>query len=427
MLKVDSKIRRPEALSKNKQGMFSGGFLLIFLYFFFEYLRVQDNIFTFLAPLKISMWLTLALAVLLIKSNKSVLKDPVNVAVLLMFMEIVLWVPFAKNNFHAYQVAKNMAITLVSVFSIIVVINSLDKLFVFLRVFAVFSIINASWVISHGGTGPGGFLLDENDIALALVTGLPIVFYTLIMDSSKFWKVTGFIGFALILVAVVITSSRGGFLGLLAALFLIIWQSKKKWRNISISIFLAVFMGGLLVNVLPDSYISEVQSIKNTQEGTANLRFLHWTTGIEILKDNPFFGVGPNNYPWTSGDYFHLSPFFDEAARFRSGRQAHSLYFTLVPELGFFGIILFSYITLKFFKRIKVIKKEKRLSDDDAEKIWLCSKALFGGMGGFLVAGAFISVLYYPIYWHLVALSISMYLIYERLLSNHGRTLHDGR
>ncbi|MCA0911875.1 O-antigen ligase family protein [Marinobacter nauticus] len=427
MLKVDSKVRRPEALSKNKQGMFSGGFLLIFLYFFFEYLRVQDNIFTFLAPLKVSMWLTLALAVLLIKSNKSVLKDPVNVAVLLIFMEIVLWVPFAKNNFHAYQVAKNMAITLVSVFSIIVVINSLDKLFVFLRVFAVFSIINALWVISHGGTGPGGFLLDENDIALALVTGLPIVFYTLIMDSSKFWKVTGFIGFALILVAVVITSSRGGFLGLLAALFLIIWQSKKKWRNISISIFLAIFMGGLLVNILPDSYISEVQSIKNTQEGTANLRFLHWTTGIEILKDNPFFGVGPNNYPWTSGDYFHLSPFFDEAARFRSGRQAHSLYFTLVPELGFVGIILFSYITLKFFKRIKVIKKEKRLSEDDADKIWLCSKALFGGMGGFLVAGAFISVLYYPIYWHLVALSISMYLIYDRLLINHGRTLHDGR
>ena len=82
--------------------------------------------------------------------------------------------------------------------------------------------------------------------------------------------------------------------------------------------------------------------------GYTNIKKINHS-GIEILKDNPFFGVGPNNYPWTSGDYFHLSPFFDEAARFRSGRQAHSLYFTLVPELGFFGIILFSYITLKKF------------------------------------------------------------------------------
>jgi O-antigen ligase len=148
-----------------------------------------------------------------------------------------------------------------------------------------------------------------------------------------------------------------------------------------------------------------MQTIDDKDDGTANLRLLHWTTGIEVFKNNPIFGVGPNNYPWTSFEYFHLSPYFVEGARNRSGRQAHSLYFTLIPELGLLGILLFTTMMILFYKNTIKIRNRFR-NDSQASDYFGMASALIVGMSGFLASSAFISSLYYPIIWHLLAMAV---------------------
>lgn len=396
-----------------------GGFLLVVLYYFFEYLRVQDTLFSFLSPLKLPMLVTISLAIYLLKAkklDKKKFKDPVLVAVCLLIIEMFMWVPFATNNFHAFQTSKSMGLTLVSMLATVVAVNSYERFAYFLKFLFLVVCLIAVWVLTHGGTGPGGFLQDENDAALVLITGLPLAGFCLANTEAKKTRFFIAAGFLLIISAVVATSSRGGFLGLVAVTSLILWYSRKRWRNIFLVIVFSLSAGGIVLSVLPEGYVDDMKTIENTNEGTANLRFLHWTTAMEIFKDNPIFGVGPDNYPWRSYEYFHLSPYFVEGARFRAGRQAHSLYFTLIPELGLVGISIFIFLIVKYFGRIRAFEKTfNNRADEELDKNERITKSAIKSlkisMAGFLVSGAFISVLYYPVFWHLLAISVALYHI----------------
>ena len=53
--------------------------------------------------------------------------------------------------------------------------------------------------------------------------------------------------------------------------------------------------------------------------------------GWEMFLANPIFGVGQAIFPWTIGEYLGGRTW---QTRSLSGRQAHSLYFTLLPGIG---------------------------------------------------------------------------------------------
>jgi probable O-glycosylation ligase (exosortase A-associated) len=398
------------------------GWLYILIgYYGFEYVRFQDSIFPFLAPLKIPMFLTLALAYYVISNLKLLPKGKFTTSIFILWAFILIWVPFATNNFYAFQTAKSMSMIFVTVFATVLIVDTSEKLKVFIRYFIFFLALVAIWVITHDGRGPGGFLADENDVALAIVVAIPFAFFIGVYRKEVRSKMIYAILFILMVSAVVLTSSRGGFLGLVVVLFLILCTTKRKIRNFMYVIASILILGGVLITVLPEGYVKDMQSISNSEDSTRNLRLLHWTTAIEIFKDNPVLGVGPYNYPWKSIEYFYLSPYFIEDHRVRSGRQSHSLYFTLIPELGLLGITLFLILLFDFWKKITRLKKYKCENWPESHHQFgkIMAKTLLASMGGFLTAGAFVSVLYYPIFWHLLAISTSTYFIYLK-------DFHDG-
>lgn len=396
-------------------------FFVLLAFYVFEYLRPQESYASFIAPLSLPALLNIVLIFVVLKSPKTNLKNPIVKFVLLFYAQIFLFVPFATNNYAAYQVALTLGLTLVSVAATIIVVDSRDKLRIFVNVWIIANTLSGIWIILHGGKGPGGFLIDENDACAMMNTALPFSLYFGIKDKDKKVRLLSTVSIPIFLTAIVMTNSRGGFLGFVAICALVLFLSRRRWRNIFLAMTFAFIAGNIVLAILPEGYVREMQSIENTEDGTANLRLLHWTTGIEVFKDNPIFGVGPNNYPWTSFEYFHLSPYFVEGARNRSGRQAHSLYFTLIPELGILGIFVFlSFITIFYKNMFRVRKKFK---DDSKSPDFLgLANALIVGMSGFLISGVFISVLYYPIMWHLLAMGVVLINIALRADLDHMKT-----
>lgn len=409
-----SRFAKATAIDKN-DNKYHFAFVLIFLTF--EYLRIQESFLPFLAPFKFPLLSTLVLLYFLVKRKKSFfLKEATSKLMILFLIEIVIWVPFAKNNFHAFRIAENMTLTFITVFSIILAVNNIKNLKILIRTWILIQTLSAVWVITHGGKGPGGFVKDENDICAMLVMALPFSFYMAMENRGRFkiWFLYS-LSLLIIIIAIIMTSSRGGFLGLIAAILIMVWLSEKRLRNVVILLAISFSFAGAMVSFLPDSYVNEMKTISDKGDGTRNLRFLHWTTAIEIYKDNPVFGVGASNYPWHSGDYFYLSSYFVEGARIRSGRVSHSLYFTLIPELGTVGIILFFFIILKPVRKLSEIIKSNHLVLE-ARYIKNLAKAMLASMGGFLVSAAFISVLYYPMLWHLIGFVLILDKIYRSLL-----------
>lgn len=420
MMEVTERKQRV-VLRKKSRNLF---ILLAFL--FFEYVRLQDSYFSFLGPFKIPALLNILLLGIVYTYSKNIPKDRLLFLVLAFWILMLIHVPFANNNFHAFNATKAMFLTLAVVFATTILVDTevaLRKLFESL----VYIVLLVSvWVLINGGRGPGGFVGDENDVCLFLVVGLPFCWYFQKLSGEqrlKRWLALGTSVF--VIAAIVMTSSRGGFLGLIAVIGMILIFSKKPVRNIFLSLFLAGVLGGVALNVVPEDYVADMKTITDKENSTRNLRFLHWTTALEIFKDNPIFGVGPQNYPWTSARYFHLSPYFKEGTRGRAGRQSHSLYFTLIPEMGFVGILIYFILTLSFYRRglwIRSIYKnrysEKVQSQQQAvegrknEATVFFATALLASMTGFLVSATFISVLYYPIFWNLIGFSVATWWIF---------------
>ena len=134
-----------------------------------------------------------------------------------------------------------------------------------------------------------------------------------------------------------------------------------------------------------------------------------------MFLDNPILGVGQGNFPYVFQKYELKVTGSDEPFYGRSvaGRQAHSIYFTMLPELGILGTcILFGmiYYTFKDLKTIKdsMFKKDNKVLNKTSDKLFSLVLALEGALVSYLVSGAFISTLYYPNLWILMGFIVSL-------------------
>lgn len=131
--------------------------------------------------------------------------------------------------------------------------------------------------------------------------------------------------FLVIFVADILTFSRGGYLGLLAAGIVLIvsfWQKIDKKYKMA-GLFLGIFLTlGLLV--FPSPVSRRFQSSFNLKEGSNQGRLEMWKKAAEAISYYPFTGVGLGNYPL----------FVKPIAGYREPIYAHNTYLDIAAETG---------------------------------------------------------------------------------------------
>jgi len=210
---------------------------------------------------------------------------------------------------------------------------------------------------------------------------------------------------------VMLTFSRGGFVGLVAVGLYCWFRSPRKVASM---VSLALLVAAMFY-FAPEKYWTRIQTIQGeasgTTMGTGQGRIYTWKAGWRMFLDYPVFGVGPGNFNWHLEDY---EPPGGLQGKYHGGRAAHSLYFTLLPELGTVGVILFALMLFSTFKDLRSIrhgveKQFNRPSENErSTKIKYLTLALEGSVVAFLTSGAFISVLYYPCFWIWMAMVVAL-------------------
>ena len=400
---------------------------LISIYIFLEYFRPQD-ILPFLRVLHLPM-LTILLIIYSLFTKKVTFSNKVTKTFIFLIVLLILHVPLATNNFWAYQTARTMTIIFIVYLGIITLLKTKTDL---LKIFQLWTIIGVFCAVkgyTEGGRIPNSaFLGDENDFATYVIMMVPFAYFS-IFFAQKAWQRIISIFFVIVLILGGISSlSRGGFIAIcVVGLFCWLYSSKKLISSVVILSFIGIFFLSV-----PDSYIAEVKSIteaKTYQSGTGGQRFHLWGAAWRMFLDNPLIGVGGGNFPWRVIEY--------EGKRFRDrthgGKQAHSTYFTLLPELGLLGVVLFSGLliqpTLESRKMNRIIKsKMKQFKKDgikcdqdeviysNLKEMFLLQRGIWGALVAFLVNGAFLSMLYYPHLWILIGLMVSYNQITKNIL-----------
>jgi O-antigen ligase len=266
---------------------------------------------------------------------------------------------------------------------------------------------------STGEVG-GSFLADENDLALALNLVLPLAIYLFrqapSLPSRLFWGA----GVLAILFTTVFTFSRGGFVGL--TMMAIYWVATSRYKGRAIGgLVLAL---ALVLAVAPPQYWQRMETILETDTGTARIRQDSWAAARRMFLESPIWGVGGNNFAVLFPDY---ALEFDPDRRGRMwGRATHSMYFQLLAEFGLMGVLLIGCLLLSNFRNLKqgiLLSRDGKCT----VSMGLLADCLRASWVGFLVPATFLSVLSYPHLYYLTALTV----VVHRLASTDSTEVED--
>lgn len=391
-------------------------FLLVLLYLFIEYGRPQD----WLPALEVlhpgALVLGAGIVALLIKRPTSLPKVGVYIIVWIGLMAI--GIPFAYNNYAAFVTTQDFALFVFgAVLPIMVFLDSFRKLVIVLRAWIFMHVPLALYGILHQGVGIGSFLGDENDFCLAINVVLPYAFWYLLVTPSWTEKFVLSASIIVFLSAITSSMSRGGFLGLLALGGFYWLRSSRKL----LGIVMVVALVGLLWIIAPSSYWDEMRTIETSQEesDTGYARLYLWRMAWEMFLHNPILGVGPKNYGYMN-QFYEIDYEKGKGVHFW-GAVSHSLYFTILPEEGLVGVILFLLIVVHAWKDRAQIRRSYRLRDRKAESsdleqltnMYYLGITMDASLITYLVTSAFITTLYYPHFWILTGFSAALKLVYD--------------
>lgn len=249
--------------------------------------------------------------------------------------------------------------------------------------------------------GPGGFIGGNNEVGLAILVVVPLLYF-LYLDSENKWVRRGLmLTMLLSAVAVLGTQSRGAFLAI-GVMSVVMW-----WRAPNKALLGAglVAAGVVALSIMPWSFGEKVSSITEYQSDSSAMgRINAWETAFNIANSRPF-GAGFEMY--NSVTWSMYAPLLAEGRASDPSivRAAHSIYFQILGEHGWIGLILFVLLGWLTWRSAARLRARTR---DEPEFRWvfllasMCQVALVG----FAVGGAFLSLAYFDLPYNLMVIVI---------------------
>lgn len=263
------------------------------------------------------------------------------------------------------------------------------------------------YVASGGGHKIEGFyghvLGDRNELSLAFVMTLPLCAYLL----GQYGKETLVIRFGLlglmglIVMAIVGTQSRGGFVALLGLAGYYFLKSDRK----VVLALLAVVLVGVLSQFVTEEWTSRMDSIGEADQDASFMgRVVAWKLSFIMAAEHPFFGGGFKTLEWypmwlhLSQDFFAY-PFFytgDALPDPNRGHAAHSVYFQVLGEHGFAGLAIYLLMLFVSFRTAWRVAARAR---KHVETAWIAALATMLQLSifAFALGGAALSFAYFEL------------------------------
>jgi len=182
------------------------------------------------------------------------------------------------------------------------------------------------------GLGGSGLYKDKNMFALLFVTGLPFIYYLGFYFQNIFLRLSCWLIIPFGWHAIFLTGFRG-LLGLVVTALMITLKSKKKLIGFVFLIILAIayiWQGGLTMKERAGT-IGDYET-----KSSAKTRTQAWSAAVNMMKDNPIFGVGVASF----GPAF---PFYSND----QPRVAHNTFFQIAASWGVIGGAMFLLIIFK--------------------------------------------------------------------------------
>jgi len=269
----------------------------------------------------------------------------------------------------------------------------------------------------HSVLGPAGsFIADRNQLALAVVLTIPLMRYLQLNSAERFIRIGMGFAFALSVVAVFGSQSRGAFLAVTAMLLFLILKSRRR-----------VLLGGLMIVLVPAVFAfmpaewhERMSSIQDYEEdASAQGRLRAWGFAIDVALDRPITGGGFT--------IFENRAAYEQYTGSSQAKAAHSIIFQVLGEHGFVGLFLFFIMGIATWTTGSWVERQAR---DRPELYWARDLAAMikVGLVGYVSAGLFANLAFFDLIYVVMAIMIvTAARVAEQVAPKAAETMPSGR
>jgi len=344
------------------------------------------------------------LGILLSRDKKQMIWSPAVVALLLFNIWMFITFLFALEPQNAIYVGDRVLKIMMMVWLTIWVVRTKEDV-KWLAVAVALSLgfwgaKSGIFTIKSGGTagvmGPAGsFIGDNNTLALAMVTTVPLLVYLISRAPNKWFRRAAIALTLLTAIGAIGSYSRGALVGAVC-MGLFLWlKSSSKFKT---GLLIAVLAPAIFLS-MPEEWTGRMNTINNYEEDqSAQGRINSWGFAINIATENPLgggFGV------------FTPRMFRKHAPNPNVFFVAHSIYFQVLGEHGYIGLFLFLSVFVCGWRTGTRVIKHCR-GRPDLEWAALLARMCQVSMIGYLSAGAFLTLAYYDLIYYVLVILIGL-------------------
>ncbi|MGH2443831.1 MAG: O-antigen ligase family protein [Chloroflexota bacterium] len=258
---------------------------------------------------------------------------------------------------------------------------------------------------SWGLVGPLGYFNNSSDFSSEMLMFAPIAFELALFIRPFARRVTYWflmLGAITGAMSVLGASSRGS---QVALAFQGAWTSIQHKLKVSVLIGVVV-LAGVGYALLPAAEKARFANIG--KDSTSVQRLDYWKAGLKMIENHPVLGVG----------YFNFAPVYaahDQAHLWHGKSQLpHNIFIQVGTDAGLIGLAIFLAL---IYRNLKVAGDIRRACAKDAELPAFAASVARGltiTAWGFVIAGQFNTVTYYPFFWVNLALTVSLGSVVKR-------------
>jgi O-antigen ligase len=408
---IDAAIVDPKTLLKRGHAL---SFALLFLFTIVLYARPSEfypSALTNSLALIIGVVTLATFMITQISLEGTLTARPAEVNLALLFLLAgALSIPLAINPFTAWHEFSGVFIRCLVIFIVIVNVVRTEARFKGLLLVAL---VTAIWlslgaiddyrlglttVEGYRVRGRGGAIFgNPNDMALYLVSMVPLTLALGFNARSLIRKSIYFASAILIVAAIILTYSRAGFLGLIVALTFFAWRATPRRRG---QVLLAgCFIAAILLIIFP-SYAVRLASIffpSLDPVGSSDARRGELFRSIYVALRHPLLGVGMGNY---APEMSYI------------GKVTHNSYTQVAAEMGIAALVLYTSFIVSPLRKLGQIARETFAARADSHFHYLAI-GLQAALLAYMVSSFFASVAYYWNVYYLVGYAVCFRRIYE--------------
>ena len=385
-------------------------FWMICLFFVIQYFDPQE----IYPRLNFMPWdkvaIGLAILALPLDPHRGRVKDATNVWITLFLTVIVIACEMATFPAISWKHFFGFFNWYVIYFLIINVVTTPVRFFLVLVIFLLanfkLAIFGArTWIsrgfgfVSWGIEGPAGFFQNSADLSTEMLMFAPIAFELAMFVKPHVKRVTHWflmLGSIAGAMTVLGASSRGAQVALGAQAGWMAIQRKLKLRII-LSIAAVVIIG---YHFLPTT--EKARFATAGEDKTSVQRLDYWKAGVAMIKQHPYLGVG----------YFNFAPLYARRDPtkifFGKAQLPHNIFIQVGTDAGLIGLGIFLMLIYRNLSLTRKITRKCATSKGAPGFAPNVARGLAVTTWGFVIAGQFNTVSYYPFIWINLALTVSL-------------------